>query len=246
MPPSNENDSDCLWPGPFVVQRDREPAVEERHHLQALGDRRVAELDLLEHVGVGPERDARAGVPALRLRDDLQLSLRHARASPRRAPPSPPRTPGGRSCRRGRPRARRASTARSRPTRRRRADRPTPCSRRRRTCRPRAAWSSRSRPPTCPCTAGARRRGCRGRCRRRARRRRRAATRRCGCRTPAMASSTALSTTSQTRWCRPARAGRTDVHARAVCGPGRGPRAPGCARRSSRRRTDRAMRANRR
>ena len=33
---------------------------------------------------------------------------------------------------------------------------------------------------------------------------------------PAMASSTALSTTSQTRWCRPRRSGRPDVHARAV------------------------------
>ena len=67
-----------LVPGPLVGERDREAAVEERHHLQALGDRRGAELDLLEHVGIGPERDRRAGVPALRRGDRAELALRHA------------------------------------------------------------------------------------------------------------------------------------------------------------------------
>ncbi len=67
-----------LVAGSFVVQGDRETAVEERHDLQALGDRRVAELDLFEHLRVGPERDARSGVTTFRLRDGLQLSLRDA------------------------------------------------------------------------------------------------------------------------------------------------------------------------
>ena len=74
-----------LVPGALVVQHDRETAVQERHHLQTLGDGRVAELDLLEHLGIGPERDARPRVTPLRLRDGLQLALRDAglhRAAP--------------------------------------------------------------------------------------------------------------------------------------------------------------------
>ena len=67
-----------LVAGPLVAERDREAAVEERHHLQALGHGRRAELDLLEHSGIGPERDRRAGVPTLRCRDRLQLPLRDA------------------------------------------------------------------------------------------------------------------------------------------------------------------------
>ena len=69
---------------PLVVQRDRETAVQERHHLQSLRDRRVAELELLEHVRVGPEGHGGSRVPALGLRHDLQLSLRDA--GPHRAP----------------------------------------------------------------------------------------------------------------------------------------------------------------
>ena len=196
---------------------------------------RGAELDLLEHVGIGPERDRRARVPALRRpRPRGQLALRDA---------------GLHRCRRapclgrvllavGVPvavdfEARAATTARSRPTRPRRAGRPTPCSRRHRTCRPRAAWSSRPRPPTGPCTAGARRPGCRGRRRRRGTppsARRVTSTR---VQWPAIASSIALSTTSHTRWCSPdGRSSRCTCPA--ACERGRGPRAPGCARRSSR------------
>ena len=67
-----------LVTGPLVVEADGEARVQERHHLEAFHDRGRAELDLLEHVGIGPERDGGAGVTALRLRDRPQLPLRHA------------------------------------------------------------------------------------------------------------------------------------------------------------------------
>ena len=67
-----------LATGPLVGERDRETAVEERHDLQTFGHGRGAELDLLEHFGIGPERDRRAGVAALRGRDGFQLALGNA------------------------------------------------------------------------------------------------------------------------------------------------------------------------
>ena len=68
-----------LVPRPLVVEHDRETTVQVRHHLEPLHHGRGAELDLLEHVGVGPERDRRAREPALRRPHFLQRSLRHTR-----------------------------------------------------------------------------------------------------------------------------------------------------------------------
>ena len=59
---------------PLVDQADLETLVEERHLAQALGERVELELALLgEDLGVGPERDRRAG--ALGRLDRLQLVL---------------------------------------------------------------------------------------------------------------------------------------------------------------------------
>ena len=203
MPASFWKVTCCLRPGRSSWKRDREAAVEERHHLQALHDGRGAELDLLEHRRVGPEGDRRTRVPALRCGDRPQLALRNSRLH--RAA----RLRLGRVLLAVRvtvtvdfehePRRQRVHHRHAR----RRAIRPTPCSRRRRTCRPRAAWSSRPRPPTGPCTAGARRPGCRARCRPRCTPPSARSVTSTRVQWPAIASSIALSTTSHTRWCKP-------------------------------------------
>ncbi len=64
--------------GTLVDEADLEALVEERHHLQALEHRLGAELGLLEHGGIGPERDRRAGASARRLAGDFELALRLA------------------------------------------------------------------------------------------------------------------------------------------------------------------------
>ena len=135
----------------LVVERDGDAGVEERELAQAAGERVEAEVDDLEDLRVGLERDLRAaalgragdGEIGERLAALVALLVRLAR------------------CARSRDRA--ARTARSPPTRRRRAGRPRPCRRCCRTCRRRAAPSARLRPPTCRSRAC--RSECRGRCR---------------------------------------------------------------------------------
>ena len=60
----------------LVAEADLEALVEERHLLQSLQQRLRAELDLLEHGGIGPERHDRAAL--LRRADSLQRPLRYA------------------------------------------------------------------------------------------------------------------------------------------------------------------------
>ena len=61
---------------PLVAEHDPQAAREERRLAQALDERRGGELDLLEDLAVGEERDRRAGL--LRLADDLEVGLGHA------------------------------------------------------------------------------------------------------------------------------------------------------------------------
>ena len=119
----------------LVGERDPQALGQERRLAKALNEGLRPKLDLLEDLGVGQEADRRAG---------LRRSSRPPSCRPggRRA-----RTPGGRPSRRARPSPRATPRARSRPRRRRRAGRPRPCSRRLRTCRRRAAWSA---PPSAP------------------------------------------------------------------------------------------------
>ena len=135
----------------LVLERDQDPAVQERQLAQALRQRVEAEGRGLEDLRVGLEGDlgaaavggARLLEPALRQPARVRLLVDLAVAPDLDA--------------------RAAPRARSPPRRRRRAARPRPCRRPCRTCRPRGAWSSRLRRRRGPTRAVPP--GCRARCR---------------------------------------------------------------------------------
>ena len=74
---------------PLVGEGDAQTRIQERHHLQPLGERLGSEFDVIEHRGVGLEGDDGASIGIGRGADVGQLADRLAAVAEQQAPTSP-------------------------------------------------------------------------------------------------------------------------------------------------------------